>query len=289
MARDPLGYPFIRGTMLKGALKTRLGQAKGCIRNSGNMAVVDCSRCGMICCLLGRELGDGAEGASHLSLGDLYPLLIPGPAVVMEKNGSSGDPLRGVVYVTSDVLLSKARAYTDAVGGGLDGIQHYLSCADGPTLYLAEANCREGDQIRLLVSGQLVEATIACEGSQDAWSSIKDLNPLYESYPPNGRILVLPADLARPVIDRLLDRVTRVALDRYTKTVRIGALWTEEYLPWGTLFLGIVADTGFTNNYCNGNIDPLNELRNLLNSIGGLLVVGGKESVGAGLLRVKLQ
>ena len=294
VARDPLGFPLIRGSMVKGALKTRLGQAKKCIKKKNNNHVIDCNEngeCGKICCLLGRELGGEGEGASAISIGDLYPILVPGPATI-HNNTSLDKAMGGVVYVTSDVLLARAQAYLEYANpgqpGGNNGFKQYLN-QEEDTLYLA-GDC-SGD-ITLLVAGQLIKAKcVKAENASWPLGDLKGLNPLYKAYPPHERLLVLKAGTARMLINRLLDHVTRIALDRDTKTVRQGMLWTEEYLPWGTLFLGIAADTGFRNDHCcrvnMGSNGVLNVFKGMLDHIKGTLVVGGKESIGSGILKLK--
>ncbi|MEB3860982.1 MAG: type III-B CRISPR module RAMP protein Cmr4 [Desulfurococcales archaeon] len=308
VARDPLGFPLIRGSMVKGALKTRLGQTNDCVKGdtikcmekngkSGEKNIGEqCKKkeCCKICCLLGRELDGEGEGASAISIGDLYPILIPGPASI-HCNSSLDKALRGVVYVTSDVLLARAQAYLEYANpgqnGGNNGFKQYLN-QEEDALYLA-GDC-SGD-ITLLVAGQLIKAKcVKTENPSWPLNDLNGLNPLYKAYPPHERLLVLKAGTARMLINRLLDHVTRIALDRDTKTVRQGMLWTEEYLPWGTLFLGIVADTGFRNKkYCDhadlkNSKYALKALEDMLGSIGNTLVVGGKESIGSGILKLKM-
>ncbi|MGC9117278.1 MAG: hypothetical protein ACP5ID_06775, partial [Conexivisphaera sp.] len=75
--------------------------------------------------------------------------------------------------------------------------------------------------------------------------------------------------------------------DEEKKVVEEGALWTEEYLPLGTVMLGAVFDGGRKNSACNAlGVDgdgALGKLGELLN--GSIVTVGGKETIGRGLLR----
>jgi len=108
-----------------------------------------------------------------------------------------------------------------------------------------------------------------------------------------ARLVVSSAQDGPVLVDKALLRVTRVALRRDRKTVATGALWTEEYLPYGTVFLTAVIDTGFTNEYCkeigvNDAQAALDALKTeVLKATNGVfyVIVGGKETVGKGLIK----
>jgi len=65
-------------------------------------------------------------------------------------------------------------------------------------------------------------------------------------------------------------------------------LWTEEYIPWGVLLVGALTETGIKTEKCNNISDPIGELGNLVGKT-GVIVIGGNETVGSGVLRVKLE
>jgi len=268
--RDPLGYPYIPGSQVKGSLKTRLAARQGAIKeNEKKGATVDCDQAPCICYLLGAEPGEGQHGASAIQIGDLYPLLIPAPAANPE----------GVVFITTPYLLAKAAATLRAAGieKDADALEKVATC--------------KGEKVQVSVKGVLVDGHLYSIDQllPSLANEVRGLNPLYQLL--NTNILVVPDGHGRVLIDQLLPRVTRVRLDKKTKTVAGGGLWTEEYLPWGTLFLGAIFETGFHNIYkdkCNpGGARPLEELEDQLKGLDAI-VVGGKESVGAGLLRIKL-
>ncbi len=272
VVRDPLGYPFIRGTMIKGALKTALLSKNDCI--SGNSGK---EKCKQVLCALGPEKGESTKGASKYSILDLYPLIIPAPAGVLE----GGIALGGIVYVTTPALIARAASIAEF---NVDGLR-----VEKPTLYHGRAT----GTATLLVASRVVGVSLASSSSLPnglaellSKAVEEGLHPLYKVYNPASNLLVVPDDTGRVLIDSLLYRVTRVRLDRVTKTVEGGALWTEEYLPWATLLVGKIVDTGFRNEYCSQADVDIKEFldNNGLNSI----VVGGKESVGAGLLKLKL-
>lgn len=311
VARDPLGYPYIRGTMVKGALKSAIARKISSVSydseseanvikcNSKNHSVEntggECPTCEELLCLLGGETGDGESGAAGISVQDLYPFLIPAPAFIAQGGSYN---LSGIVYFTTKALLSKAIAYAEAAGHDkIIEVLKRLSEADGGNVLYVSGVSSGGGVATLSVSGLLIKARLE-DGSSvkmiDSLLNMFRLNPLYKSYPVAERILVVGEEHGRILVERSIERVTRVALDRVTKTVRTGHLWTEEYLPWGTLFVGLTLDTGFRNAYCrNGgsapSIEPVARIREAVaKCLGGGLVIGGNETVGAGLLRVEI-
>ncbi|MEB3807073.1 MAG: RAMP superfamily CRISPR-associated protein, partial [Desulfurococcales archaeon] len=99
VVRDTLGYPYIRGTMIKGALKTHLARKLNCSHvttgKGPNRINYDHDKCSQLYCLLGGEVGEGDKGASAVSIQDLYPLFIPAPAYILpqkmqEEKGDRG-------------------------------------------------------------------------------------------------------------------------------------------------------------------------------------------------------
>lgn len=276
--KDPLGYPFIPGSQVKGALKTMLAKKNKCIGDGK----VKCNndKCRLICCLLGREVGEGEEGASAVQLFDLYPVFLPAPSAEL-----------GVVYVTSPALLSRASALLEVAGrNDLAHVFKELSSKPGESGSAATFNVPEGvvrigaTPVRAFKINGLDEEKL---GRLDG--TLSELHPLYAALRPLERILVLPEAEASGIVSGLLHRVTRVRLSRETKTVERGALWTEEYIPWGTLFIGGIAATGFKNPYCSEADEPvLNAFEKLVGGKVFHLIVGGKESIGGGLLKLKL-
>jgi len=255
--RDPLGYPYIPATQLKGALKAAIARAKGCtLKKERNMYKIDCGVCSEVCALFGGEQGQGDKGAAAVALTDAYPLLLPAP-----------NPDEGVIYVTTPYLLGKARALAEAAGGKLEITQ-------------------DSADKKIFIGVEEIEAaqlTITVDGG------IESLNPLYAATGVKAYVIKTPE--ATTIIERLLSRVTRVSLDRVSKTVAQGP-WTEEYFPAGTLFAAAAMDTGFRNEFAQGSFNPLEKLRKAIEDsnggLGGYLVVGGKETVGAGILKLKV-
>ncbi len=313
VVRDTLGYPYIRGTMIKGALKTHLARKLNCNHVTAEKGPnrINCDhdrdKYSQLYCLLGGEVGEGDKGASAVSIQDLYPLFIPAPAYVLpqkiqeedgdgEKKSSNcsriDSSLSGIVYVTTESLLARAQALAEAAGNDkVAGVLAELAVLDGCRSVLYTSG-RAEDKVRIVVAGQLIEACLPKEKKAidlDNLLGLERLNPLYNRYPLKNRIIVFRDNPGQMIVERLLQRITRVALDRITKTVAEGHLWTEEYLPWGTLLAGLLVETGFKNDYCKNNAsNHLNNLASMIDGkLGNTLVIGGKESVGGGLIKLK--
>jgi len=301
VVRDPLGIWYIPGSEVKGSLKTSLGHKLDCISNRNNQNIIDCGKndnCKKLCCLLGPEL-EGDKGASKVSISDFYPVLVPAPSA--EK---------GVVYVTGKLLLARLKALLDAAetantrgtrndSNTLSGfIENLLKSLEDDKAYIinigrsssegtgaGDNNSSKGDVHLGTIT--LKPSIIPIESSPDL-SAIKGLHPLYQALGFSGRILVLPNNALKAVLNSLLEKRTRIRLDRVRKTVAPGALWTEEYIPWGTLLAGIIVGTGYENTYCKNSGDTgLVTLKKWIEEeLGSSLVVGGKETVGSGLIKL---
>ena len=284
--RDPLGYPYVPGTQVKGALKSLLVRKLGCLKDDGKVNYDDACSC--LYCLLGAEVG--GDDVSALQVTDLYQLLIPAPSAEV-----------GVVYVTSPTLLSYAVSILEATSLK-DEAAALRSAAQLAGQGKAVASFKPSNGIMYL-GLEKVEAEAKESDLKSTFKKLaryyKDLHPLYETMDPLGRILIVPEEEAVSIIESLLYRVTRVRLDRLTKTVGEGFLWTEEYLPWGTLLVGGIAETGFHSSHCSTcnifkNKDPIGVLIELLKEAGVYdgeaiyLVIGGKESVGGGLVKLSI-
>ena len=301
VVRDPLGIWYIPGSEVKGSLKTSLGHKLDCISNRNNQNIIDCGKndnCKKLCCLLGPEL-EGDKGASKVSISDFYPVLVPAPSA--EK---------GVVYVTGKLLLARLKALLDAaetantrgtrndsntlsvfIGNLLKDLEddkaYIINIGRSPGKGTDASNNDSSKGDVHLGTITLKPSVKQIESSPDL-STIEKLHPLYQALGFSGRILVLPDDALKAVLDSLLEKRTRIRLDRVKKTVAPGALWTEEYIPWGVLLAGMIVDTGFKNTHCNnGGATGLDTLRVLIEvKLGSSLIVGGKETVGAGLIKL---
>jgi len=260
--RDPLGYPVIYASSLKGVFKTSIW------RKSPEQAKK----------LFGPEPDDEEKYTAPLAVIDANLLLIPARST------------EGMVMVTSPHLLARALdmvdlllTATNTVGGLKDTLTKLLKNLD---LNVDEAYLYDKDVGDVLIAGIKLKIKRL---SDDEKSSIKSLagelkNALpgaYQGFMP-GKISIVDDTIMLRIISRSLIVQTRIRIDRRTKTVSERGLWTEEHLPPGTLLVsGILLsdlllkkDISHTDIFANLNL--------------GYLVLGGKETTGRGIVKVTL-
>lgn len=257
--RDPYGYPYIPGSSFKGALKSHLGRLYGCI-NNGSIKCNSKTECSEICSLLGPDPTEAGEGGSlsRVMITDLYPLFIPAPS-----------PESGVVYITSRYLISRHLA--------LLGKDEDFS---KPNICEKEVNVPVGyEQYHgCTIHGDLYTKLSLKE-------NVAKLNPLYSMIPlEQENIYLVDEAFATLAIEKVMVRISRIRLDRATKTVSGRWLWTEEYVPWGTLYSGLVVPTSINTKSPNVLVQLKNLISNNENNGVYHLIVGGKETIGKGLL-----
>lgn len=292
VVRDPLGVFYIPGSSLKGSLKSTAATIKKCIKDDK----IDCRKnndCKKLCCFLGGEVGESNEAPSMLSVGDLYPLLIPVPSLS-----------HGFVYVSSPMLIARAKSIQEAFSASGSVAEKLLYALERgvQNLRIGEAvilDSKSGDVHEASVGTTVLKARKVNVNLNEAEKELGSLSSIYSMHPLEGNTIIVSDELMPVLIERALVRLTRIRLDRLKKTVVSGALWTEEYIPQFTLFMGYIANTGHRGKeYCNSIRleNPVREFLDILAPGGNAdnkaryvsIVIGGKESVGKGLLRLRV-
>jgi len=221
--RDPLGYPIIYVSSIKGALKTQLWRKHP----------------GLSKTLLGPEPDDEEKYTSPLALIDANLLFIPARST------------KGILMVTSPHLLRRAYDLLELLASATDKSEirnlreKFSKLIENMDLDIDEI-LLYGDEINpsIVVAGIKLQAKKLDDEKKNAFNRIiedakleKALPKAYGSLLP-GSIAVLSDYVVQRIIERSLIRQTRVRIDRSSKTVSEGGLWTEEYLPPGALLLG---------------------------------------------------
>ncbi len=243
--KDPFGVPYIPGSSFKGAIKSQIANSLGCVSN-GN---VNCGKCMELCCSLGPDTAETEKGASRLVFSDLYPLLFPISSLE-----------EGYVYITSPLLLQK---FESLVGKEIKVNKGKGKVSIG--LDLVE------------VLGTLDPLEIV--GAIKEGLSADSVHPFLRG----KKVYVLEDSKLIYYMEKGLVRLTRIRLDKAKKTVAKGALWTEEYVPHGTIFGGLVVERAWDNPYCKDCNDCTSFVKEKL---GEVLILGGKETVGKGMVKV---
>ena len=292
--RDALGYPLVYASSVKGALKTLCAKTVGrrngrsCIVREGRDAgKINCGEdgCRLCCCLFGGEVGEGEKGAGKLAFLDMVPWAYPVPSAT-----------HGYLYVTTPTLLARVFNVLDATG--------YSSQAHRVQSLITEAEGQLGENVNGVilkdsrvqsgvvdVAGSTIRVeTVDIETSSVEWLTPPELGPFAGNAP--KRLVIVSDEYGTVLVNRALLRVTRVALRRDRKTVRSGALWTEEYIPIGTLFVTGVVETLYTNEYCEEErVEEGGATRRLMQLLAQgsdtiYVNIGGKETVGRGFIKM---
>lgn len=303
VARDSLGYPIVFASALKGALKAlcgrRLCRKDGaiCVDDSGRLRCDDCGDyCMLCCCLFGSEPGESETQPAVLSVVDFVPFAFPTPSVDL-----------GYVYVTSRLLLHRVYLI-------LESLDYARSSKAGELKQVVGELIVKSSDDESIILGKPRHDTIDVAGLRERVRAVELSDTLKSKLAEilgkigglastlSERLVVLPDDKAPSVIEKSLIKITRVRLRRDRKTVVEGALWTEEYIPPGTVFIGgIIAlptENEYCRKYCSESSVSEKVLERLLDEFKSRVlkaendvvyfVVGGKETIGKGLIKAIL-
>jgi len=214
-----------------------------------------------------------ATHAGAIAFGDAQLLLLP----IRSFAGT-------VAYATCPYIL---RQYQRDIGGSLDIPQLEVDkarVADGSVLFVLND--------KMALEDLDIEAYETGLASQWAEQITEQLYPesvaQYEQWRSavKARFVILPDDIFSFLADTATEIRTRIRIDRDTRVVMNGALWTEENLPAESVLWGVLGVSASRNK---DNKKTAEELVTLL-PIGKelSLQIGGKHTVGRGLCRLLL-
>ncbi|ABM80565.1 type III-B CRISPR module RAMP protein Cmr4 [Hyperthermus butylicus] len=290
--RDPMGYPMVYASSVKGALKAECAKQAGdkCFDDRGRIKCNDKDEdCALCCCLFGHEPEAAEAASSVLSVLDLVPLFFPVPSLS-----------HGYLYITTPYLARRAYSVMEAIGtsGEYNKLMKLLENIAKQELGEGEAaGCVDDRKVYVGTDELNVKKKL---GNCEDLSFVAKLGGLAGDI--QSRMIVVSDAVGPLYVEKGLIRVTRVRLRLDTKTVAEGGLWTEEYIPQGTIFLsGFIAALPKKNTYCkhvngieSGVIKDSGDLKNLITKLAEKLkktnnvfyaIIGGKETVGRGLIK----
>ncbi len=103
----------------------------------------------------------------------------------------------------------------------------------------------------------------------------------------SGRLVIVHDDVAAGLVERSIQKISRVKLEKDIKKVARGGLWTEENVPSDTVFHTVFMYSKTRGGNVNMSASEVkNFIENEFNSRSGYLVIGGNETVGRGLVRL---
>lgn len=101
-------------------------------------------------------------------------------------------------------------------------------------------------------------------------------------------LVILPNDEFRDFVLYATEVITRISIERKTKIVKDGALWTEEHLPTDTLlYVPVYATNSRKNGDTLTGATILEKMGTLNSNPGSYLQLGGDETVGRGIVRTR--
>jgi CRISPR-associated protein Cmr4 len=262
-------YPIVQAGSLKGVLRAAAETKEG--RNSPKVLTA-----------FGPETTQASDYAGAFSPGDAKILLFPVRSLI------------GVfAWVTSHHILSRFRR--DAKAAGLDlkvdgqewqpvkpsGNEALVPTepevvADGKVV-LEEFSFEvdEEDEVKT-IARWLAQSAFPNEPEYDYWRQ-KVLTSL----------VVLPEDAFRDFVRHATEVMTRIRLDRETKTVAGGALWTEEHLPTDALLYAPVFATDPRRPNPPEGVKTAEEILAFVReAVPARIQMGGDETVGRGIVRL---
>jgi CRISPR-associated protein Cmr4 len=289
--RDPYNYPVVYSSSFKGALKSHCAKCYG-LPTDEKSGRIDCSKAPECCCLFGPEIGN-ETGNGLLDISDLVPLLIPMPSLT-----------HGYIYATSTYLLSKAIDMLEFVNE--DNIYQLLKNLKSST----------GSSVMSDVAG--IEKPLINPSQSpnlQIFSVFGDMGELAKKL--TSGVVVFNDNEGAEILERAYIRVTRNRIDLNNKTAQTHALWTEEYLPQGTILFGVlISSVPRKNIYCISSKNEKHDkdeaakicdydcfkgvfdryLNKISNTNGNnqewktfYMVMGGKETVGKGLVKINVK
>ncbi len=296
--RDSFGVPCVWASSFKGALKSHLWTRYSCLDSPNDKYKI---KCRLIEILFGPEIDSiGEKYAACISLVDLKMLSMIGPCTSGLCIYSSLNRLRLLkillsiikdmrddiswyknLYIAINEFLNSL-SYEDEIKFIVSSQESMvenigLVLPDGRTV--TTGNIARGDDVKQVFREILVKA-------YDGLIENNLLNKLL------NRIILVPNSLEKNILGyKLIQQVTRIALDYRTKTVKSGALWSEEYVPELTIFFGaLFAGKPRKEDIVDKQKDHcLNILEDLLDKRDHLyLFLGGNETIGKGLIKIMI-
>jgi len=257
--RDPHGVPIIYSTSIKGAIKSIF------------------YRCGAPDYrLLGGDVSfNVSEYESIVVFTDSYPLAFP-----MKLNGS-------LIYVTSPYLLKKVLNILELSNHSLiNTIRELYQCSYNIGNYAISL----GKERFYICSRELC---IEARPGQNVNINILENLPYLVDKIADSLVIVPDSFLLKLLNDRIITH-TRIGIDYYCKRTRRGFLWSEEYVPAGTIFIGTMLIKDRNHIFNNVLLDKLKEYEENVNALinmfrdGIIVTLGGKETIGKGFMRISM-
>src|SRR5712692_1753136 len=268
-------YPMVQGSGIKGKLRSAAYAAAESMPPTWTINEINI--------VFGPEK-EGSEHAGALIVGDARILLFPVRS------------LTGVfAYTTSHDVLNRFMRDTNRGGKGLDWT--IPEAKEHTALVTGKSNITAGKAVVLEEFSFAEDKSASAEVDNIARWIANNALPHTEEYKywrnkVQDSLVILPEDDFRDFVVNATEIITRISIDRTTKTAAGTALWTEEHLPSDTLlYVPIYATQARKMKKENGKEVPemsadeiLQKAATLEKSQNGYIQLGGDETVGRGIV-----
>ena len=250
LQRDEFGFPTIWSSSLKGALRVNFVESEASSKRI----------------IFGPEPAGASEHSSAASFADARLLLIPART------------LKGIwTYVTSPHMIEQLATFLEIAG------------KVGIEVPRVEAGKALVSSDNLLFKGSRVmvnEISLEAKVDTDIAKSLAGVLPgeLGDTVKSRG-LVVISDDIARTVVNRSVVIQYRVRLKYETKTVDVGP-WSEEYLPIETVMVSLIVCKNFITSKIQMQADKVCEELEKGYKGSKVVYVGGKETIGKGLVKL---
>jgi len=269
--KDNLGFPMIFSSSLKGALKNGIA----------------------------AEILFGPEPNSK----EKYPA-----AIIVTDGFLVAFPARSLIgvygFITSPILLKRLREGINLIEATLEGkksekfaelmksVENIIDLVDGIKFTGDKVLISNSEPLLLKDLNKIViNEGIFLEPYKDEDGRIsKSVETLERALKiERGRLLVVHDDVALDAVRRSLFKATRIRLERKTKTVATGGLWTEEYIPQWTIFytLFLYSKPQKADEEIEDEAGVRNKLLAITKKSNNYLIIGGNETVGRGIVKLE--
>jgi CRISPR-associated protein Cmr4 len=262
--RDEFGFPTIWASSLKGALRANFDRGSKCDKNI----------------IFGPEPAspEVSDYSSAASFTDSRLILIPGRL------------LKGVwAFITSPHMLEQFKVLLEVRGEKVDMLS-VPSVSDDEALVSKPELILTGSDGKKYIVVNEAKLEKAREDKAVAESLSKVLPDKIASMVKDKGVIVVPDTISRDIINRSMVIQYRVRLDPNTKTVEQGP-WSEEYTPSNTVMASLVVcreprRRGSGGGACASATDVCSDLVGYFTSTRSTIYVGGKETIGKGLIEL---
>ena len=272
--KDAFGYPLLWSSSLKGALRSAFRRRK--------KEQVDFEKA-----IFGPDVEMTEDYASAITILEARLLALPARSLK-----------RIYAYVTTPHLLKRARnmlEYLEILNPDISQKKQAIDrvLEKGEKMPITSSNGLFVEPGTLVLAEETITGVTSDEAlASDIENLLKGVNLPIDIKDVSQRFVVVDDDRGKQLIRKSLPFLTRTALDYKKKTVKPGALWTEEYVPEMSLFYTTVLmgepKLNEGREAAGSPNELMNELLKTLNSDTNgnfYLVLGGHETIGKGVVK----